>query len=49
MLSLSSNQITQIPDAIANLANLTTLVLSNNQITQIPDAISNLANLALQF
>ncbi|MEA5476170.1 COR domain-containing protein, partial [Pseudanabaena galeata UHCC 0370] len=42
---LRSNQITQIPDAISNLANLTQLDLSYNQITQIPDAISNLAKL----
>ncbi|MEH1888749.1 MAG: leucine-rich repeat domain-containing protein, partial [Nostoc sp.] len=44
-LHLSYNQITQIPEAIANLTNLTQLHLSNNQITQIPEAIANLTNL----
>jgi small GTP-binding protein len=34
-----------IPDAIANLANLTELNLNSNQITAIPDAIANLVNL----
>ncbi|MEH2408296.1 COR domain-containing protein, partial [Nostoc sp.] len=42
---LSSNQITQIPEAIANLTNLRELHLSSNQITQIPEAIANLTNL----
>ncbi|MEI6328646.1 MAG: COR domain-containing protein, partial [Pseudanabaena sp. ELA645] len=37
--------ITAIPDAIAQLANLTTLNFNNNQITAIPDAIAQLANL----
>ncbi|MDZ8140364.1 MAG: COR domain-containing protein, partial [Nostoc sp. DedQUE04] len=40
-----NNQITQIPEAIANLTNLTELHLYNNQITQIPEAIANLTNL----
>ncbi|MBE9107669.1 leucine-rich repeat domain-containing protein, partial [Nostoc cf. edaphicum LEGE 07299] len=35
----------QIPEAIANLTNLTTLNLGSNQITQIPEAIANLTNL----
>ncbi|MDF5706441.1 MAG: COR domain-containing protein, partial [Nostoc sp. S4] len=39
------NQITQIPEAIANLTNLTQLILSSNQITQIPEAIENLPKL----
>ncbi|MEH2437853.1 MAG: leucine-rich repeat domain-containing protein, partial [Nostoc sp.] len=38
-------QITQIPEALANLTNLTQLILYNNQITQIPEAIANLTNL----
>ncbi|MDZ8092405.1 MAG: COR domain-containing protein, partial [Nostoc sp. DedQUE05] len=36
---------TQIPEAIANLINLTNLDLDGNQITQIPEAIANLINL----
>ncbi|MCY7334503.1 MAG: leucine-rich repeat domain-containing protein, partial [Pseudanabaena sp. CAN_BIN31] len=43
------NQITAIPDAIAQLANLTTLDLSFNQITAIPDAIAQLANLTTLY
>ncbi|MEH2165442.1 MAG: COR domain-containing protein, partial [Nostoc sp.] len=39
------NQITQIPEVIANLTNLTQLHLSYNQITQIPEVIANLTNL----
>ncbi|MEH2307470.1 leucine-rich repeat domain-containing protein, partial [Nostoc sp.] len=39
------NQITQIPEAIAKLTNLTQLDLSFNPITQIPEAITNLTNL----
>jgi small GTP-binding protein len=45
MLFLNNNQITAIPDAIANLANLTSLYLYSNEITVMPDAIGNLANL----
>ncbi|MEH2112546.1 COR domain-containing protein, partial [Nostoc sp.] len=37
--------ITQIPEAIAKLTNLTQLHLRSNQITQIPEAIANLTNL----
>ncbi|MEH2202520.1 MAG: leucine-rich repeat domain-containing protein, partial [Nostoc sp.] len=35
----------QIPEAIANLTNLTQLILNSNEITQIPEAIANLTNL----
>ncbi|MEA5502138.1 leucine-rich repeat domain-containing protein [Halotia wernerae UHCC 0503] len=38
-------QLTEIPDAIAKLTNLTQLHLSYNKITQIPEAIANLTNL----
>ncbi|MBW4487425.1 MAG: leucine-rich repeat domain-containing protein [Trichocoleus desertorum ATA4-8-CV12] len=44
-LSLSNNQLTQIPEAIAQLTNLTTLDLSSNQLTQVPEAIAQLTNL----
>ncbi|MEH2372732.1 COR domain-containing protein, partial [Nostoc sp.] len=44
-LILYSNQITQIPEAIAKLTNLTQLILYSNQITQIPEAIAKLTNL----
>nr|MBW4451109.1 leucine-rich repeat protein [Spirirestis rafaelensis WJT71-NPBG6] len=39
------NQITEIPEAIAKLTNLTQLDLYNNKITEIPEAIANLTNL----
>ena len=39
-----NNQITEIPEAIAQLTNLTTLY-SSNQITEIPEAIAQLTNL----
>jgi len=46
---LSFNQITQIPEVIAQLSNRTELSLNRNQITAILDVIANLADLALQF
>nr|WP_262984667.1 leucine-rich repeat domain-containing protein [Nostoc sp. PA-18-2419] len=39
-LDLSYNQISEIPEAIANLTNLRELVLSYNQISEIPEAIA---------
>ncbi|NET73474.1 MAG: GTP-binding protein, partial [Sphaerospermopsis sp. SIO1G2] len=36
---------TAIPEALANLTNLTHLYLRNNQITAIPEALANLTNL----
>ncbi|MBW4464489.1 MAG: leucine-rich repeat domain-containing protein [Pegethrix bostrychoides GSE-TBD4-15B] len=39
------NQLTDLPDEIVNLTNLTELDLSSNRITQIPDSISRLSNL----
>ncbi|MEH2090084.1 COR domain-containing protein, partial [Nostoc sp.] len=44
-LSLHNNQITEIPEALAKLTNLTQLYLSDNEITEIPEAIANLTNL----
>lgn len=42
---LSDNQITEIPEVIAQLENLKTLFLSENKITKIPEAIAQLTNL----
>ncbi|WP_242055776.1 leucine-rich repeat protein [Scytonema hofmannii] len=44
-LDLSGQKLTEIPDAIAQLTNLTQLHLSNNEITEIPEAIAQLTNL----
>jgi internalin A len=44
-LSLSSNQITSIPEALVQLSNLTRLDLDSNQITSIPEALGQLSNL----
>ncbi|MFN6437315.1 MAG: leucine-rich repeat domain-containing protein [Nostoc sp. DedSLP01] len=38
-------ELTEIPDAIAQLTNLTQLHLDSNQITEIPEAIAKLTNL----
>ena len=45
MLHLWHNQITQIPEALAQLSNLKVLVLSHNQITQLPKVVAQLSNL----
>ena len=44
-LDLSGKGLTKIPEAIANLTNLTQLDLYNNKITEIPEAIAKLTNL----
>ncbi|MGK7907978.1 MAG: leucine-rich repeat protein, partial [Synechococcus sp.] len=44
-LSLFNNQISEIPEALAQLSNLTRLDLSNNQISEIPEALAQLSNL----
>ncbi|QYX31879.1 leucine-rich repeat domain-containing protein [Sphaerospermopsis torques-reginae] len=44
-LYLSGKNLTEIPEAIAKLTNLTQLYLSGNQITEIPEAIAKLTNL----
>ena len=44
-LYLSHNQLTSLPDAIAQLRNLTTLDLRFNELTWLPDAIGELHNL----
>jgi internalin A len=44
-LSLSGNQIPEIPETIAQLTNLTELYLSKNQIAVIPSAIAQLTSL----
>ena len=46
-LDLSGQGLTEIPEAIANLTNLTHLYLSENQIAQIPEVLANLTNLTL--
>ncbi len=44
-LDLSGKSLTEIPEAIAQLTNLTTLDLSINQISTIPESIAQLSNL----
>ena len=44
-LDLSEEGLTEIPEAIAKLSNLTTLDLHSNQISTLPEAIANLSNL----
>ncbi|MEG4146662.1 leucine-rich repeat domain-containing protein [Microcoleus sp. Pol12B5] len=48
-LNLVSIGLTEIPDAIGKLSNLTQLVLSRNQITSIPEVIGKLSNLTGLF
>ena len=44
-LDLSRQELTEIPEAIAKLTNLTQLDLRDNQITEIPEEIAKLTNL----
>ncbi|MDQ2100056.1 MAG: leucine-rich repeat domain-containing protein, partial [Tychonema bourrellyi B0820] len=44
-LNLWNNQITEIPEVVGKLSNLTELDLSNNQITEIPEVVGKLSNL----
>ena len=44
-LDLSDNQLTRLPEAIAQLSNLRELDLGNNQLTRLPEAIAQLSNL----
>ena len=44
-LDLSGKGLTKIPEAIANLTNLTKLNLGFNKITEIPEGITKLTNL----
>ena len=44
-LDLSEMELTEIPEAIANLIQLQSLNLSDNKITEIPEAIANLSQL----
>jgi internalin A len=46
-LDLRNNQLTTLPEAIAQLSNLTVLYLSNNQLTTLPEAIAQLSNLTV--
>ncbi len=39
------NKLTELPDSIGNLTNLTELYCYENQLTELPDSISNLINL----
>ena len=45
-LDLSNNQLTTLPEAIAQLSNLSLLDLSDNQLTRLPEAIAQLSNLS---
>ncbi len=44
-LDLSGLDLTEVPEAIAQLTNLKSLVLDNNELTSLPDAIAQLTNL----
>ncbi|MFM6621944.1 MAG: COR domain-containing protein [Dolichospermum sp.] len=44
-LDLRNNQLTTLPEAIAQLSNLSGLDLRNNQLTTLPEAIAQLSNL----
>lgn len=44
-LNLSGLNLTSVPEAIGQLANLTRLDLDNNQLTSVPDVIGQLTNL----
>ncbi len=45
-LDLSYNQLSEIPDSISLLQNLSVLFLSDNQLSELPDSISLLQNLS---
>jgi internalin A len=47
MLDLGRNQITEIPEWIGQLSNLTNFGVSGNQITSIPEALRQLPNLKI--
>ena len=44
-LNLSNNQISDLPEAITKLSNLTELYLSNNQLSALPKSVIKLSNL----
>ncbi|MGK7937635.1 MAG: COR domain-containing protein [Xenococcaceae cyanobacterium] len=44
-LNLSYNQLTNLPESITNLSNLTWLNFYNNQLTNLPESITKLSNL----
>jgi internalin A len=46
---LYGNQLTELPQSIGNLTNLTTLSLSDNQLTKLPESIGNLTNLEILY
>jgi internalin A len=48
-LDLSGNQLTTLPEAIAQLSNLSGLDLSGNQLTTLPEAIAQLSNLRVLY
>ena len=43
---MSGNQLSQVPESITRLQNLTHLELSGNQLSQVPESITRLQNLA---
>ena len=45
MLNLNNNQLTQLPEGIAVLTQLTYLNLDFNQLTELPEGIANLTQL----
>ena len=46
-LDLSFKQLTNLPESIGNLSNLTVLYLSDNQLANLPESIGNLSNLTV--
>ncbi|MFM6242925.1 MAG: COR domain-containing protein, partial [Dolichospermum sp.] len=48
-LDLRNNQLTRLPEAIAQLSNLSELDLSDNQLTTLPEAMAQLSNLRVLY
>jgi Leucine-rich repeat (LRR) protein len=48
-LYLSSNQLSELPDSITRLQNLSILNLSSNQLSELPDSITRLQNLSILY
>ena len=45
VLDLSNEELTEVPEHLSRMTNLTTLGLSNNQLTEVPEHLSHMTNL----